>query len=104
MTLPQVPNLVSTVRVQINNISIDPSSGLVELPVALSDSSQEISSGCSSNSGSTFVATGRGGVPQNPNVNINEKQTWSDIRDYLHIVKEIIILLKLCKYRRNQQL
>ncbi len=52
--------------VQINNISIDPSSGLVELPVALSDSSQEISSGCSSNSGSTFVATGRGGVPQKP--------------------------------------
>ena len=52
--------------VDINNFSIDPSSGLVELPVALSDSSQQIATGCSNNTGSSFVATGRGGIPQNP--------------------------------------
>jgi large exoprotein involved in heme utilization and adhesion len=67
--------------VQINNLSIDPSSGLVELPVDLSDSSQQIASGCSSNTGSSFVATGRGGIPQNPNEQVNINATWSDIRD-----------------------
>ena len=67
--------------VQINNLSIDPSSGLVELPVDLSDSSQQIASGCSSNTGSSFVATGRGGIPQNPNEQVDKNHTWSDIRD-----------------------
>ncbi len=67
--------------VQINNISIDPTTGLVELPVALSDSSQEIASGCSSNTESSFVATGRGGIPNNPSQSLNLNSTWWDIRD-----------------------
>ncbi|AFY56729.1 filamentous hemagglutinin family N-terminal domain protein [Rivularia sp. PCC 7116] len=67
--------------VQINNISIDPSSGLVELPVALSDSSQQIAAGCASNIGSTFIATGKGGIPQNPNEYVNNNLNWFDIRD-----------------------
>ena len=67
--------------VAINNISLDPSTGLVELPVALTDSSQEIATGCSNNSGSSFVATGRGGIPQNPSEQVNENLTWFDIRD-----------------------
>ena len=67
--------------VEINNISIDPSSGLVELPVELTDSSQKIASGCSSKTNSTFVATGRGGIPQNPNEQMHSNRTWSDIRD-----------------------
>ena len=46
--------------VKINNVNIDPSFGLVELPTQLKDSSQQISQGCFSNIGSTFVATGRG--------------------------------------------
>ncbi len=68
-------------KVNINNIAIDPSSGLTELPVTLSDESQQIASGCSSNTGNTFVATGRGGIPQNPNENVDASLTWSDIRD-----------------------
>jgi len=67
--------------VQINNIGIDPSSGLVELPVNLVDSSQQIATGCSANQGSSFVATGRGGIPQNPNQQVMSDRTWSDIRD-----------------------
>ncbi|MEM7714859.1 MAG: S-layer family protein, partial [Cyanobacteria bacterium P01_A01_bin.68] len=68
--------------VQINNLSIDPSSGLVELPVKLADSSQQIASGCSSsNASSTFVATGRGGIPQNPRGQIDVNPNWSDVRD-----------------------
>ncbi|MEM6403710.1 MAG: S-layer family protein, partial [Cyanobacteria bacterium P01_D01_bin.116] len=67
--------------VKINNISIDPSSGLVELSAELSDSSQQIASGCSSNTGNTFVATGKGGISHNPSQSLNFNHTWSDIRD-----------------------
>ncbi|AFY54832.1 filamentous hemagglutinin family N-terminal domain protein [Rivularia sp. PCC 7116] len=67
--------------VAINNISIDPSSGLTELPVKLADSSQKIASGCAAKTGNTFVATGRGGIPQNPNEQVDTSNTWSDIRD-----------------------
>ena len=67
--------------VAINNISIDPTSGLTELPVKLADSSQKIATGCSSNPNSTFVATGRGGIPHNPSQLSNFYFTWSDIRD-----------------------
>ncbi|MDY6898471.1 MAG: filamentous hemagglutinin, partial [Cyanobacteriota bacterium] len=67
--------------VEINNLSIDPSSGLVELDVELSDESQQIASGCSSNADSSFVSTGRGGVPQNPNEQLDSNPSWSDIRD-----------------------
>jgi filamentous hemagglutinin family protein len=67
--------------VDINNFGVDPSSGLVELPVNLVDSSKLIASGCSNNNGSSFVATGRGGIPQNPTQEIRSDRTWSDIRD-----------------------
>ena len=67
--------------VAINNISIDPSSGLVQLSTELSDSSQQVATGCSSNSSNSFVATGRGGIPQNPNEQVDLNPNWSDIRD-----------------------
>ncbi|MGD1911524.1 MAG: filamentous hemagglutinin N-terminal domain-containing protein, partial [Rivularia sp. (in: cyanobacteria)] len=67
--------------VEINNVGIDPSSGLVELPATLADSSQQIATGCSSNTESSFVATGRGGIPQNPTESVDLKPNWSDIRD-----------------------
>ncbi|MEH2357212.1 S-layer family protein [Nostoc sp.] len=71
--------------VQVNTIGIDPNSGLVELPVNVTDPSQLIATGCASNQGSKFVATGRGGIPQNPlpsNVYDGLRlRTWSDIRD-----------------------
>ncbi len=67
--------------VQINNIGVDPNSGLVELLANVIDPSQQIASGCSANQGSSFVATGRGGIPQNPTQEIGSDRTWSDIRD-----------------------
>jgi filamentous hemagglutinin family protein len=67
--------------VQINNIGIDPNSGLIELPVNTTDPSQRITAGCSTNQGSSFVATGRGGIPQNPNQQVIDNRPWSDIRD-----------------------
>ncbi|MBD2165531.1 S-layer family protein [Calothrix membranacea FACHB-236] len=67
--------------VEIHNIGIDPNSGLVELPANVTDPSQQIASGCSDNSGSSFIATGRGGVPQNPMQEVRSDRTWSDTRD-----------------------
>ena len=67
--------------VKINNVGIDPSSAIVSLPTELTDPSQQIATGCSSNNDSTFVATGRGGIPHNPNQYLNLNPTWFDIRD-----------------------
>ena len=69
--------------IEVNNVSIDPNSGLVELLIEFADASQQIASGCSSITGSTFVATGRGGIPHNPTQSLNLNSTWLDIRDLL---------------------
>ncbi|BAZ36788.1 hypothetical protein NIES4101_27080 (plasmid) [Calothrix sp. NIES-4101] len=67
--------------VQVNNVGVDPNSGLVELPGDVTDPSQQIATGCADNSGSSFVATGRGGIPQNPSQELRSDRTWSDVRD-----------------------
>ncbi|MBD2200273.1 MULTISPECIES: two-partner secretion domain-containing protein [Calothrix] len=67
--------------VNVNNIGVDPNSALVELPANITDPSQQIASGCAANTGSSFIATGRGGVPQNPTQELTSDRTWSDIRD-----------------------
>ncbi|MHC5895780.1 two-partner secretion domain-containing protein [Nostoc sp.] len=74
--------------VDINNFGIDPNSGLVELPENVTDPSQQIATGCAGSEGSRFVATGRGGVPQNPLQQVTSNvydglrlRTWSDVRD-----------------------
>ncbi len=74
--------------VNINNFGVDPNSGLVELPANVTDPSQKIATGCTGGQGSSFVATGRGGIPQNPTQPIASDvydglrlPTWSDIRD-----------------------
>jgi filamentous hemagglutinin family protein len=67
--------------VQVNNVGVDPNSGLIELPENVTDPSQQIASGCSANQGSSFVATGRGGIPQNPTQDVRSDRTWSDTRD-----------------------
>ncbi|ABA21969.1 Filamentous hemagglutinin-like protein [Trichormus variabilis ATCC 29413] len=67
--------------VKINNVGVDPNSGLVALPANIIDPSQQIASGCSADTGSSFVATGRGGIPQNPSQEMRSDRTWSDTRD-----------------------
>ncbi|MCJ8279318.1 MAG: S-layer family protein, partial [Rivularia sp. ALOHA_DT_140] len=100
--------------VKINNVNIDPSSGLTELPIKLSDSSQQISQGCSSGSDNSFIATGRGGIPQNPSQYLYSYQTWSDIRNLLvspkrnnHTVENIpkldkTTIVEATGFRRNK--
>ncbi|MGP1384535.1 MAG: two-partner secretion domain-containing protein [Thainema sp.] len=67
--------------VQINTINTDPSSGVIELPEDVADPSQQIATGCTETQGSQFIATGRGGVPQNPTQQVNRDRTWEDVRD-----------------------
>ncbi|MCF4970076.1 two-partner secretion domain-containing protein [Nostoc sp. CMAA1605] len=66
--------------VEVNNVGIDPNSGLAELPTNVTDSSQQIATGCADTSSSSFIATGRGGIPQNPMQEVRSDRTWSDIR------------------------
>ncbi|MEH2024398.1 two-partner secretion domain-containing protein [Nostoc sp.] len=75
-------------NVQITSPNVDPNSGLVQLPENVTDPSQQIATGCSNNTGSSFVVTGRGGIPQNPTQQVRSDvydglrlRTWSDIRD-----------------------
>lgn len=68
-------------NVQVNNIGTDLNVGTTELPVNLADASQKIATGCSSNQGSQFIATGRGGLPQNPNQDVMHDIPWDDLRD-----------------------
>ncbi|MEA5603516.1 S-layer family protein [Nostoc sp. UHCC 0252] len=99
--------------VQVNTIGVDPNSGLVELPANVTDSSQQIASGCSANQGSRFVATGRGGVPQNPTQAVTSDRTWSDIRDIsayrknseitAQIPKSSEVLVQATAWHRNTQ-
>lgn len=67
--------------VDINNFGIDPSNGVVELPTAFADSSQQVANSCFDTFGNSFVVAGRGGIPQNPTEQVNVSRTWSDIRD-----------------------
>ncbi|MEL6463086.1 MAG: S-layer family protein, partial [Cyanobacteria bacterium J06621_15] len=67
--------------VEINNLGINPNSGLIKLPVKLSDSSQNITRGCLNQTGNNFIATGKGGIPRSPNQYLISNQSWFDITD-----------------------
>ncbi|MEH2146356.1 two-partner secretion domain-containing protein [Nostoc sp.] len=57
-------------EVTINSLDSDPSRGLIQLPSNLVDVSQQIAQGCTPRRGqnaSSFIATGRGGLPQSSN-------------------------------------
>jgi filamentous hemagglutinin family protein len=67
--------------VEINEFSLDPDTGIVELPAGLADTSDQIAQGCATDGDSSFIATGRGGIPPSPNENLSSELTWSDTRD-----------------------
>lgn len=99
--------------VAINNIGVDPNSGLIELPANVTDPSQQIAIGCSANSGSSFVVTGRGGIPQNPTQEVRSFLPWSDVRDIsmyrqtvpvqAQIPESPDVLVQATGWRRNAQ-
>ncbi|MHC5828404.1 MAG: filamentous hemagglutinin N-terminal domain-containing protein, partial [Nostoc sp.] len=63
----QNPSLSGSI--QIKSPDVDPSKGLVQLPVNLVDASQQIVAGCNTGgkiARSSFIATGRGGLAPDP--------------------------------------
>ncbi|NMG18692.1 filamentous hemagglutinin N-terminal domain-containing protein, partial [Brasilonema bromeliae] len=67
-------------NVQINTPEVDPTNGLIELPTNLVDVSQQISTACtpgSRQSQSSFVSTGRGGLPMSPTEPLQDTSTLS---------------------------
>jgi filamentous hemagglutinin family protein len=67
--------------VQVNTIGVNPNSGLTTLPVDIVDPSQKIATGCTDQTTSSFIATGRGGIPKNPTQTMNVDRVWPDLRD-----------------------
>jgi large exoprotein involved in heme utilization and adhesion len=63
------------------NPSVNPESGLIELPDEVTDSSQQIAASCSQEQGNQFVITGRGGVEENPLEVQGSDRPWNDLRD-----------------------
>ena len=66
--------------VAIKNPTVDPDNGLVELPANPADPSNQLTTGCS-DSLNNFVASGRGGLPQNPFGMLTSNAPWQDFRD-----------------------
>lgn len=66
--------------VDIATPGIDPSSGLLTLPVELVDPSQQIAQGCAAAQGNSFTITGRGGMLENPTTQFRIQRPWADLR------------------------
>ncbi|MDF5722112.1 MAG: S-layer family protein [Rhizonema sp. PD37] len=67
-------------NVQINTPDVNPSKGLVELPINLVDASSQIYNSCTPETRqfqNTFVATGRGGLPISPTEPLQDSGTLS---------------------------
>ncbi|MHC5767072.1 MAG: hypothetical protein ACYTXI_15915 [Nostoc sp.] len=67
-------------NIEITQPDVDPSNGLVELPVNLVDASRQISNACTPGTRqfqNTFVATGRGGLPMSPTEPLQDSSTVS---------------------------
>ena len=74
--------------VQLNIDRINPTSGLVQLPSAVVDSSRLIAQGCSADRSDSFVITGRGGLPPTPEQLLDDDPEWSD-RAILTVAQQI---------------
>ncbi|OUL35949.1 S-layer family protein [Nostoc sp. 106C] len=61
-------------NVELNTPDVDPSKGLVELPINIVDAQEQIAQGCTPRGEqiSSFVVTGRGGLSESPNEMLND--------------------------------
>ncbi|MFK8186249.1 MAG: filamentous hemagglutinin N-terminal domain-containing protein [Phormidesmis sp.] len=67
--------------VEINELTVDPSAALVELPKAPADADDQIAAACDVDGGNQFVASGRGGLPETPTQQIVSNRVWNDLRE-----------------------
>jgi large exoprotein involved in heme utilization and adhesion len=66
--------------VEVNVQDADPTRVLAELPTDASDASDAIAQGCRDVQGSSFVVTGRGGLPPTPEQSLGDDPRWRDWR------------------------
>ncbi len=66
--------------VQISNVDVDVNAGLVTLPTDPLDGSRKIAHSCQSQQESSFVVTGRGGIPPQPNDILTDARPWVDFK------------------------
>jgi filamentous hemagglutinin family protein len=66
--------------VEINVQDVDPARGLAQLPTDVVDASDAIAQGCRDVQGSSFVVTGRGGLPPTPEQSLGDDPRWRDWR------------------------
>ncbi len=56
--------------IEVHNFSVDPNSGLIQLPVDPINANLYLSQGCSRQQQHEFISVGRGGLPENPLKNV----------------------------------
>jgi filamentous hemagglutinin family protein len=66
--------------VEINVQDVDPARGLAQLPTEVVDAEGAIAQGCRDVQGSSFVVTGRGGLPPTPEQSLGDDPRWRDWR------------------------
>ena len=67
-------------RIVLNTFKVDPSNALVKLPENFTNPSDRIATDCAANTGSSFVVTGRGGLPEDPTSVLRGRTLWRDLR------------------------
>ncbi|MEO1433471.1 MAG: filamentous hemagglutinin N-terminal domain-containing protein, partial [Cyanobacteria bacterium J06633_8] len=72
-------------EINIDGLDIDPNRGLIELPENLADASEQVAQACTPTgrqNASSFVSTGRGGLPLSPNQPVRKPAvitSWVDL-------------------------
>ncbi|MGF1492904.1 MAG: filamentous hemagglutinin N-terminal domain-containing protein [Microcoleaceae cyanobacterium] len=69
--------------VDISNPDTERKVGTVQLPEKVTDVSQLIATGCATDARNSFVVTGRGGLPEDPQQILQGEVVWSDLRSDL---------------------
>jgi filamentous hemagglutinin family protein len=69
-------------QVDVNQLAVDPAQGLGELPITVTDPSNQIVVGCAAARGNSFTVTGRGGLPEDPTATIRGQTVWRDLQDF----------------------
>ncbi|NES00209.1 MAG: S-layer family protein, partial [Symploca sp. SIO1B1] len=59
-----------------------PSSGLNQLPQDVTEQTDKIVAGCTADTNSQFMITGRGGLPEDPTGTIRGQTIWQDLQDF----------------------
>jgi large exoprotein involved in heme utilization and adhesion len=75
--------------VEINVQDVDPTRGLTQLPTDVVDASRLVATGCPANRGSSFVVSGRGGLPPTPEQALGDDPRWRDWRTPAEVSRQL---------------